>query len=144
MNIKKTGYAIGVIGTIIVLLWIGILKFTPTEAAAIKPYVEHSFLMGWMYQIGSVQQVSNFVRFFELITAILLIASFFNRRMGLIGGYLGVLIFLTTLTFIFTTPGIWKEMDGLPVTDFFVVKDIAFLAIVLQVIGMHRKDADAA
>lgn len=138
MNIKKTGYAIGVIGTIIVLVWIGLLKFTPTEATAIKPYIEHSFLMGWMYKIGSVQQVSSFVGIFELITAILLIGSFFNRQMGLIGGYLGVIIFLTTLTFIFTTPGIWKEMDGVPVTDFFVLKDLAFLAVMVQVIGEHQ------
>ncbi|MEO6684430.1 MAG: DUF417 family protein [Dyadobacter sp.] len=139
MKITKTGYTIGVIGTAIVLLWIGILKFTPTEATAIKPYVENSFLMSWMYLVGSVQQVSNFIGVFEIITGVLLIASFFNRRLGLAGGYLGAIIFLTTLSFLITTQGFWKYMDGIPVTDFFVVKDIAFLAVVLQVIGTHSK-----
>lgn len=97
MKTTRAGYAVGVIGTIIVLLWIGLLKFTPSEAAAIKPYIENSFLMSWIYKVGTVQQVSNFVGAFEIITAILLIASFFNRQMGLIGGYLGLVIFLTTL-----------------------------------------------
>lgn len=139
MKTTKAGYAVGVIGTIIVLLWIGLLKFTPSEAAGIKPYAENSFLMSWMYKVGTVQQVSDFVGSFEIITAILLIASFFNRQMGLIGGYLGLVIFLTTLSFIITTPGVWKHMDGVLVTDFFVVKDIAFLAIMIQVIGTHTK-----
>lgn len=139
MKLTKIGYTIGVIGTIIILLWIGVLKFTPSEAEAIKPYVENSFLMSWMYKIGTVQQVSVFIGIWEIITAILLIGSFFTRLAGIIGGYLGLAIFLTTLTFIFTTPGIWKDMDGIPITDFFVLKDLGFLAVVLQVIGTHQK-----
>lgn len=40
------GYYISLYGVAIVLLWIGIFKFTPTEAAAIKPLVENHPLMG--------------------------------------------------------------------------------------------------
>ena len=143
MNFKKTGYALGVAGTALVLLWIGILKFTPSEAMGIKPYVEHSFIMSWMYAIGSVRQVSGFIGTFEIVTAILLLASFWSNRAGLIGGYLAVIIFLTTLSFLLTTPGIWKEMDGVPVTDFFVLKDLGFLAVALQVIGNNSNNIEA-
>jgi uncharacterized membrane protein YkgB len=139
MNIKKTGYALGVAGTSVILLWIGILKFTPSEAMGIKPYVEHSCIMGWMYAIGSVRQVSDFVGIFEIATSILLLASFWNSQAGLIGGYLSAIIFLTTLSFLFTTPGIWKDMDGVPVSDFFVLKDLGFLAVGLQVIGNNSE-----
>ena len=139
MNIKKTGYALGVAGTSLVLLWIGILKFTPSEAMGIKPYVEHSFLMSWMYAIGSVRQVSDFIGIFEIATSILLLASFWSSRAGLIAGYLAAIIFLTTLSFLFTTPGIWKEMDGVPVTDFFVLKDLGLLAVGVQVIGNNSE-----
>ncbi|WP_285059880.1 DUF417 family protein [Pedobacter ginsengisoli] len=45
---------------------------------------------------------------------------------------------MTTLSFLATTPGIWKVTDGMPVSDFFVVKDLAFLAISPQVIGSHQ------
>ncbi|MDA4697911.1 YkgB family protein, partial [Enterobacter hormaechei] len=53
------GYYISLYGVAIVLLWIGIFKFTPTEAAAIKPLVENHPLMGWLYNILSIQGVSN-------------------------------------------------------------------------------------
>jgi uncharacterized membrane protein YkgB len=139
MKITKTGYTLGVAATSLVLLWIGILKFTPAEAAAIKPYIEHSFIMSWMYAIGNVQQVSNFVGIFEIITGLLLIGSFLNPRVGLIAGYLALVIFITTLSFLLSTPKIWSAPQGVPVTDFFVVKDLAFLAIALQVIGTAKQ-----
>lgn len=140
MNIAKSGHLLGVTGTSLILLWIGILKFTPSEAAGIKPYVEHSFLMGWMYAIGNVRQVSDFIGIFEIITAILLIASFRNRKAGLIAGFLACIIFITTLSFLLTTPGIWKTMDGVPVTDFFVLKDLGLLAVALQVLGNNSEN----
>ncbi|MBL4676857.1 MAG: DUF417 family protein [Mucilaginibacter sp.] len=141
MNLKKASYNLGVIATIIVLIWIGILKFTPTEATGIKAYVSHSFLMSWLYHVASLQGVSNIIGTFEIVNAILLIVSFWNSRIGLIAGYLTALIFIVTLSFIITTPGIWHLMDGVPVTDFFVVKDMAFLAVALQVIDKHQTKA---
>lgn len=139
MDLKKSGYTLGVISVVIVLFWIGLLKFTPSEAMAIKGYVSHSFLMSWLYSVTSVQGVSNLIGIFEILTGILLIGSFWNRRIGEIAGYLTLVIFLTTLSFLFTTPGIWKLLDGIIVTDFFVLKDLAFLAVALQVIGSNKR-----
>ena len=135
MNFSKTGYILGVSATALVLLWIGILKFTPTEAAAIKLYVENSFLMSWLYNVASVQMVSNLIGVFEIVTGLLLLSSFKSTKAGEIGGYLALIIFITTLSFLITTPHVWNFSDGVLVTDFFVVKDLAFLAIALQVIG---------
>ncbi len=45
MSYNKTGYNLGVIATIIILVWIGIFKFTAVEAEAIKGFVSSSFLM---------------------------------------------------------------------------------------------------
>ncbi|MFD0792011.1 DUF417 family protein [Mucilaginibacter litoreus] len=138
MDLKKSGYILGVISTITVLLWIGIFKFTPGEAAAIKGYVSNSFLMSWLYNVTSEQGASNIIGIYEITSAILLIASFWNKKLGLIGGYLTASIFLGTLSFLITTPGVWRISDGIPVTDFFVIKDFAFLAVALQVIGKNR------
>ncbi|TCD07659.1 DUF417 family protein [Pedobacter frigidisoli] len=140
MILEKLGYRIGVIATIIVFLWIGIFKFTPGEAAAIKNYVSNSFLMNWMYSLFSVQTVSNIIGVYEITTGALLIASFWSRKIGFIAGILTLIIFVTTLSFLVTTPGIWKISEGVPVTDFFVVKDLAFLAIALLVIAKNRGD----
>lgn len=138
MDLKKIGYTLGVIATIVVLLWIGILKFTPLEAMAIKGYVSNSFLMSWLYRITSLQGASNIIGTYEIITAVLLGASFWNKKLGLVAGYLTLTIFLGTLSFLITTPAIWKLSEGMLVTDFFVLKDIAFLAIGLQVIGASK------
>lgn len=137
--IKKSnaGYVLAVIATAVVLLWIGIFKFTSTEAAGIKPLVAHSFLMSWLYAVASVRQVSDFIGAFEIITGLLLLLSFWNSALGRIGGYLTLIIFITTLSFLFTTPGTWKIVDGVITTDFFILKDLAFLAIGLQVISAN-------
>lgn len=137
MNHTKTGYTLGVAATALILLWLGLFKFTPTEAAGIMPLVQHSFLMSWMYKIGSTQQVSNFIGLFEIVTGILLIASFWSNKLGLVAGYLTLIIFFTTLSFLVTTPGVWKVVDGILITDFFVGKDLAFLAIGFLVIGKN-------
>src|SRR4051812_49707584 len=41
-------------GLVIVLLWIGGMKFTAYEAEGIKPLVANSPLMGWGYRLMSV------------------------------------------------------------------------------------------
>lgn len=137
MNFKKAGYTTGVIAAVVILLWIGVFKFTPTEAMGIKHYVGTSFLMSWMYKVASVQVVSNIIGVYEIFTALLLIASFWNRKAGLIAGYLGAIIFLTTLSFLITAPGTWKVVDGVLTTDFFVLKDLGYLGIFFLVIGQH-------
>lgn len=140
MNFAKTGYYVGTSAAIVILLWLGVFKFTPTEAMAIKPYVASSLLMSWMYDVASLQFVSNFIGVFEIVTALLLIGSFWSRLSGLLAGYLGLVIFSTTLTFLISAPGIWKIVDGVPTTDFFVLKDLAFLAIFLMIIGHNTPE----
>jgi len=46
-----------------------------------------------------------------------------------------ILIFLTTLSYLVTTPGIWKIVDGVPVTDFFILKDLMFLEFGLMILN---------
>lgn len=140
MNLNKTGYNLAVVATITVLIWIGIFKFTPEEATAIKGYISNSFLMNWMYRFSSTQGVSNIIGSYEIVTAVLLILSFWNKKVGLVAGYLTATIFMGTLSFLLTTPGIWRLSNGILITDFFVLKDIAFLAIALQIIAKHSKE----
>ncbi|ERB65342.1 hypothetical protein N779_10820 [Vibrio coralliilyticus OCN008] len=61
------GYNLGVIGVALVLAWIGIYKFTPTEAKLIEPLVVNHPAMSWLYDIISVQAVSNLIGATEII-----------------------------------------------------------------------------
>jgi reactive chlorine resistance protein C len=134
-NYQTLGYTVAVLGVAIVLLWIGIFKFTPTEARAIEGLVKNSFLVSWLYKITSVQGVSNIIGSIEIVAAVCLLLSFFWKKAGVLGGILSVITFLVTLSFLFTTPGIFSTVDGVPVTEFFILKDVMALGISLMVLG---------
>ena len=95
----KIGYYVSLYGVAIILLWIGIFKFTPTEAAAIQPLVENHPPMSWLYNVLSVQGVSNLIGSVEILTAIAIVFApyiHFSR----VAASIGILVtFLATLAF---------------------------------------------
>ncbi|PKF74993.1 DUF417 family protein [Chryseobacterium sp. PMSZPI] len=134
----KLGYYISLFGAALILLWIGIFKFTPTEAASIKPLIENHFLTFFVYKIMSVQAVSNLIGTIEIIIALLLI---FSAKFAVLKRYAGVgmvVTFLVTLSYLFTTPGMWKTVDGVPVTDFFILKDLMLLGFGLMLLQNNK------
>ncbi|NOH61562.1 YkgB family protein [Vibrio sp. RE88] len=135
---SNIGYNLGVIGVALVLAWIGIYKFTPTEAKLIEPLVVNHPAMSWLYDIISVQAVSNLIGATEIIVAIGLIAGFKNAKIAYVSGIAAAVIFVATLSFLLTTPNTWKVSDGILVTNFFLVKDILFLAISISVIERNK------
>lgn len=130
----KAGYYVSVTGIALLLVWIGAFKFTPTEAEAIKPLVLNSPLMGWLYDVFSVQAVSNIIGTAEILIALLLILSFFRRKFARVAGVLSAVTFLTTLTFLFSTPGAVSKVDGMWVPDAFLLKDLVSFGVSLMVI----------
>jgi uncharacterized membrane protein YkgB len=135
----KLGYYTSLFGAAFILLWIGVFKFTPTEAAGIKNLVENHFLTFFVYDFISVQAVSNAIGVIEIIIALLLLFSVkfaFLRRYAAIGM---IVTFLTTLSYLFTTPGIWKVVDRVPVADFFILKDVMLLGFGLMIFQNDKK-----
>ena len=136
--LSRIGYYISLFGAALILLWIGIFKFTPTEAAAIKPLVENHFLTFFVYKIISVQAVSNLIGTIEIIIALLLI---FSAKFAVLKKYAGIgmiVTFLVTLSYLFTTPGVWKIVDGVPVTDFFILKDLMLLGFGFMIVQNNK------
>jgi uncharacterized membrane protein YkgB len=101
--------------------------------------------MSWMYKILSVQAVSNIIGASEIVTALLLLtralpASTITFRLFALGGAIGTVTFLTTLSFLFSTPGTFGRVDGffLPVPmgpGGFLLKDFALLGAMLVAFG---------
>ncbi|MBU2899117.1 DUF417 family protein [Vibrio hepatarius] len=135
------GYLIGVFGVSLVLIWIGIYKFTPTEAKLILPLVENHFAMNWLYDLFSVQAVSNIIGTAEIIVAIGLIVGIKHQKVAFYSGIAAAAIFITTLSFLITTPNTWKLSDGVLITNFFLVKDILFLAISITIIERNKPNS---
>jgi reactive chlorine resistance protein C len=134
-NLQKIGYAVSVLGVALVLIWIGIFKFTPTEAKAIRPMVENSPLMSWLYLIFSELTVSKLIGVIEIIIGVGLVVSLRLPQVGLVAGGFSAITFLVTISFIFTTPNAIEKVDGIWLPDAFILKDVMALGISLSVLS---------
>jgi reactive chlorine resistance protein C len=121
-----------------ILLYFGLFKFTPTEARAIQPLLEHSPLLSWMYSILSVDTVSRVIGCAELAIAALILVRPWSRTLSGIGSLAATGMFLTTLSFLLTTPGLWHWVDGYPAPNeaaAFLLKDIFLLGAAIVTAG---------
>src|SRR5258708_5311597 len=119
--LANKGMAIAVLGSrvlryglVLVVGWIGLMKFTGYEANGIQPLVAHSPLMGWMYHFLSVRQFSAGLGVVEVAIAILIALRPWSPRTSTVGSALAVVMFLTTLSFLFSTPGWEPSLGGFP------------------------------
>ena len=118
-------------GLILVLLWIGGMKFTAYEAEGISGFVANSPLMSWAYQLFSTRQFSAMLGTAEIFVAMLIASRPFSARASAIGSAMAVGMFLTTLSFLFSTPGVVEASLGFPALSAlpgqFLVKDVVLL-----------------
>jgi uncharacterized membrane protein YkgB len=126
-------------GLVIVLLWIGGMKFTAYEAEGISEFVSNSALMSWAYQLFSTGQFSAILGVTEVLTALLIAIRPFSARLSALGSVLAVGMFLTTLSFLLTTPGVVEPSLGFPALSAlpgqFLIKDVVLLGAALWTAG---------
>jgi reactive chlorine resistance protein C len=126
-------------GLAIVLIWIGGMKFTSYEAEGVKPLVENSPLMSWVYSFMSVTAFSALLGVIEIVLGALIALRPFWAMGSALGSFLSALMFLTTLTFLITTPGWEPSLGGFPalstVPGQFVLKDLVLLGASLWTAG---------
>src|SRR5215510_5420245 len=131
-------------GLVIVLGWIGAMKFTAYEAAGIKTLVETSPFMSWMYRVFSLQATSNVIGVVELTAAVLIAIRPLSAKLSAVGSALAILTFLTTLSFLFSLPGWEKSLGGFPAlsgSGGFLLKDTVLLGAALFTLGDSLSDA---
>jgi uncharacterized membrane protein YkgB len=125
-------------GLVLVLGWIGAMKFTAYEAEGIKTLVETSPFMSWMYKVFSLQATSNVIGIAELTAAALIAIRPLAPKLSAIGSVLAVFTFLTTLTFLFSLPGWEASLGGFPAlsgSGGFLLKDIVLLGAAFFTLG---------
>jgi uncharacterized membrane protein YkgB len=142
-----TNIGIGVLryGLVGILLYYGSFKFNPVEAKGIQPLVANSPLMSWMYSVLSLQAVSNVIGAAEIIFAVLIALRFISARLSAIGSIGAIVMTLTTLSFLFTTPGAWSSAAGFPLpvatsTGAFLLKDVFLLGAAIVTSGEALED----
>jgi uncharacterized membrane protein YkgB len=118
-------------GLVIVIAWFGGMKFTNYEAQGIQPLVAESPFMSWLYDIFSVYTFSVLLGVFEVAAAVLIAVKPWWPKVSIPGSLLAILLFAATISFLFTTPGVFEESVGgfplLSLSGGFLIKDIALL-----------------
>ena len=124
---------LGRYGLVIVIGWIGALKFANFEAHQIQPLVANSPFMGWLYHIFPVYTFSAILGVFELAAAVLVAVKPLSPKLSIVGSLMAVVLFIATVSFLFSTPGVSEPAGGgfpaLSLTGEFLLKDIPLLGL---------------
>jgi uncharacterized membrane protein YkgB len=115
----------------LLLAW-GAFKFSAVEATAIKPLVENSPFVSWLYPLLGLRGASALFGVFEVGVA-LLIAT--RRWLPQVSGYASLAaagMFLITVSFLFTTPNVFAPTSP---WGGFLMKDIVLLGAALFTAG---------
>jgi len=134
-------------GLVVILLWVGALKFAAYEAESIQGLVANSPLMSWMYSVMSVQGASILIGVIEIVLGLLIATRPFAPLLSAIGSFGVIIMSLITLTFIFTTPGVWQPGYGFPflsMTGAFLAKDLLMLGAAIWTAGEALRAARRA
>jgi uncharacterized membrane protein YkgB len=133
----RLGHLISRYGLVIVLAWIGFGKYVKMESRVL---IEHSPLMSWLYDVFSVTFVARALGTMEIVAAVLIALRPVWPRVSAAGSALAVVLFLGTLSFLFTTPGVVStHAAGLPVLSGmpgqFLLKDLVLIGVALWTLG---------
>ncbi len=126
-------------GLVIILLWVGALKFTAYEAEGIQGLVANSPLLSWAYSIFSVRTFSSLLGVGEIAIGLMIAMRPIAPLVSAIGSFGAILLFLVTLTFLFSTPGVWQPGYGFPfpspMPGQFLAKDLMLLGAAIWTAG---------
>ncbi|GLE54169.1 YkgB family protein [Mycobacterium montefiorense] len=148
-SLIRSGQLISRYGLVVVLGWIGFGKYVKMESRVL---IEHNPLMSWVYDVFSVTTVARGLGTMEIVAALLIALYPVWPRVSAIGSALAVVLFLGTLSFLFTTPGVVStHAAGLPVLSGmpgqFLLKDLVLIGVALWTLGdalREQRSADEA
>jgi uncharacterized membrane protein YkgB len=138
LRLERIGAGVIRYGLALIIVWIGALKFAPYEAAAIEGLVANSPLLSWMYRFASVPTVAAAIGIVEIAIGVLIAIRSLAPRLSAVGSLGAILMFLTTLSFMLSTPGVWQPDYGFPFLSGagqFLVKDLLLLGAAIWTAG---------
>jgi reactive chlorine resistance protein C len=138
-RISGVGRTIVRYGLAVVIAWIGALKYTGSEATRIQAFIEHSPFMSWLNDVLSVRALSSALGTVEIVAAVLIALRPWLTRPWAVGSAIATLLFLGTLSFLFTTPGVTDASAGgfpaLSSVGQFLLKDLVLLGASVWTLG---------
>ncbi|CAN5156998.1 DUF417 family protein [soil metagenome] len=138
-TLERSGELVLRYGLVIILLAVGALKFTMYEAEALRPLVSNSPLLSWGYDVFGVQGFAMVLGVIEIVLALMIATRSFAPKLSAWGSIGAIIMFLTTLTLVFTTPAAWQQGYGFPfpspMPGQFLLKDVLLLGAALWTAG---------
>ena len=119
-------------GLTFLLLLFGTFKFFRFEAEAIHPLLTHSPFLAWLPATLGVRGSSALIGVVELTAALGIAAGPWLPRLGTIAGLIATATFLTTLSFLVTTPGVLAPGSD---AGGFILKDLVLLGAAVHAAG---------
>lgn len=124
-------------GLVVVLAWIGVGKYVKMESRVL---IETSPLMSWLYNFLTFDQLAYALGTAEIVAAVLIAVRPIWPRVSAVGSAVAVVLFLGTVSFLFTSPGVVGTFVGaLPVLSAqpgqFLLKDLVLLGVAAWTLG---------
>lgn len=118
---------------VIIYFFFGYQKWFDYEAKELVPFFTHGPLIIWMYPVFGMRGATYFLGVAEWLFGALILAGFWNKKLGMLGALGSVFTFITTVTTIPFLPDGWAvSAGGFPAmvgNVAFTMKDVALLAI---------------
>jgi len=118
---------------VIIYLFFGYQKWFDYEAQALIPYISHGPLIFWMYPVFGIRGATYILGVSEWVFGALLLAGFWNRKLGILGALGSCFSFIATSTIIPFMPDGWAaSAGGFPAMTervAFLMKDLVLLGV---------------
>src|SRR5207245_7183076 len=87
---------------------------TAYESKGVFNHASHSPLLAWAYHSLDMRDFSRGLGVVEIAIALLIAAGPVWPKLSIVGSLGGIGMFVTTLSFVITTPGVWQAGYGFP------------------------------
>jgi uncharacterized membrane protein YkgB len=118
---------------VIIYFFFGYQKWFDYEVQGLAPFFHHGPLIFWMYPVFGMKGSSYFLGVSEWLFGGLLLAGFWNKKLGVLGALGSVFTFIATVTIIPFMPDGWAaSAGGFPAmvgNVAFLMKDLVLLAV---------------
>jgi uncharacterized membrane protein YkgB len=118
---------------VIISLFFGYQKWFDYEAQALIPYISHGPLIFWLYPVFGIRGATYFLGVSEWLFGALLLAGFWNKKLGILGALGLCFSMLGTSTIIPFMPDGWAaSAGGFPAMTervAFLMKDLVLLGV---------------
>jgi uncharacterized membrane protein YkgB len=123
---------------VIIFLFFGYQKWFEYEAQALLPYISRGLLIFWLYSAFGVRGATYFLGVVEWLLGALLLAGYWNKRLGILGALGSCFTFIATTTIIPFMPDGWAaSAGGFPAMTekvAFLMKDLVLFAVSLYLL----------